>query len=402
MMADGREFQPEFKPDDDVVNLTTIGDKLDELNDDTDKEVLMLLKKRKKRKLSCDLDSLVAEFKLDKHQVEKSIQRLINTNRVESRTYGKKGGKKNTYSLVEISDSVKQNGILNEVTEGSVLEIRDENLDILTDRNVIITKKIDPKKTPEKLTVESYSKILDGKNAVIDLLKSEIGFLREENAELLGMMRQNHQSVSSYISTDTATYLIKTLENQLNDKQLIIESLISKIEINTTVNNKQSEKWPDENSHKNDQTQNAEHSHTFTFPKSTTKVHNNTETSLNFEHVNKFNALSNLEEDLIINKNNDKLQSTSKVKHNENNQKKKTMKDKERKESRKKKAALVILGDSMLKHIQGYKLTKSLNKHNIIAKCYSYSGATTNGMTHHVIPTVEKNPESICTTLWNQ
>ena len=83
------------------------------------------------------------------------------------------------------------------MTEGSVLEIRDENLDILTDRNVIITKKIDPKnKTPEKLTVESYSKILDGKNAVIDLLKSEIGFLREENAELLGMMRQNHQSVS--------------------------------------------------------------------------------------------------------------------------------------------------------------------------------------------------------------
>ena len=172
---------------------------------------------------------------------------------------------------------------------------------------------------------------------------------------------------------------------------MIIESLISKIEINTTVNNKQSEKWPDENSHKNDQTQNAEHSHTFTFPKSTTKVHNNTETS----HVNKFNALSNLEEDLIINKNNDKLQSTSKVKHNENNQKKKTMKDKERKESRKKKAALVILGDSMLKHIQGYQLTKSLNKHNIIAKCYCYSGATTNGMTHHVIPTVEKNPESI-------
>ena len=148
MMADGREFRPEFKPDDDIVNLTTIGDKLDELNDDTDKEVLMLLKKRKKRKLSCDLDSLVAEFKLDKHQVEKSIHRLINTNGVESRTYGKKGGKKNTYSLVEISDSVKQNGILNEVTvnEGSVLEIRDENLDILTDRNVIITKTIDPKK----------------------------------------------------------------------------------------------------------------------------------------------------------------------------------------------------------------------------------------------------------------
>ena len=70
MMADGREFQPELQPDDNIVNLTTIGDnkttigdKLDELNADTDKEVLMLLKKRKKRKLSCDLDSLVAEFK---------------------------------------------------------------------------------------------------------------------------------------------------------------------------------------------------------------------------------------------------------------------------------------------------------------------------------------------------
>ena len=126
MMADGREFQPELQPDDNIVNLTTIGDnkttigdKLDELNADTDKEVLMLLKKRKKRKLSCDLDSLVAEFKLEKRQIEKSIQRLINTNRVESRTYGKK----NTYSLVEISN------ILNEVTESSVIEIRDENLD---------------------------------------------------------------------------------------------------------------------------------------------------------------------------------------------------------------------------------------------------------------------------------
>ena len=192
-------------------------------------------------KLSCDLDSIVAEFKLEKHQVEKSIQRLVNTNRVERSTSGKKCGKKNTYNLVEISDSVKQNGILNEVTEGSVIEIRDENLDILRDTNVIITKTIDSKKMPEKLTVESHSKILDGKNAVIDLLKSEIEFLREENAELLGMMRQKHQSVLSYISTDTATYLIETIENQLNDKQVIIETLIeSKIEINTTVNNKQS------------------------------------------------------------------------------------------------------------------------------------------------------------------
>ena len=61
---------------------------------------------------------------------------------------------------------------------------------------------------------------------------------------------------------------------------------------------------------------------------------------------------------------------------------------------KKSKKIVVILGDSIIKEVQGYKLSKSIDdERHVIVK--SYSGATTNDMKHHMIPNIEKKPDQV-------
>ena len=52
----------------------------------------------------------------------------------------------------------------------------------------------------------------------------------------------------------------------------------------------------------------------------------------------------------------------------------------------------VLIGDSMLKHIQGWKLGRQAG-HRVVVK--SFAGATTSDMSHYVKPTIAKNPDEI-------
>ena len=52
----------------------------------------------------------------------------------------------------------------------------------------------------------------------------------------------------------------------------------------------------------------------------------------------------------------------------------------------------VIIGDSMLKNILGWKLGKQVG-HRVVVK--SFAGATTSDMSHYVKPTIAKNPDEI-------
>ena len=52
----------------------------------------------------------------------------------------------------------------------------------------------------------------------------------------------------------------------------------------------------------------------------------------------------------------------------------------------------VLVGDSMVKRIQGWKLGKEVG-HTVVVK--SFSGTTTSEMKHYLKPTLEKNPHQI-------
>ena len=52
----------------------------------------------------------------------------------------------------------------------------------------------------------------------------------------------------------------------------------------------------------------------------------------------------------------------------------------------------VLIGDSMLKHIQGWKLGRQAG-HRVVVK--SFAGAATSDMSHYVKPTIAKNPDEI-------
>ena len=52
----------------------------------------------------------------------------------------------------------------------------------------------------------------------------------------------------------------------------------------------------------------------------------------------------------------------------------------------------VLVGDSIIKQIQGWKLGKKVG-HRLVVK--SFSGATTSDMKHYLKPTLEKNPQQI-------
>ena len=55
-------------------------------------------------------------------------------------------------------------------------------------------------------------------------------------------------------------------------------------------------------------------------------------------------------------------------------------------------ATTVILGDSIIKNIQGYKLGKQVGERVVVK---SFAGATSSEMTHYIQPTLERKPQRI-------
>ena len=53
----------------------------------------------------------------------------------------------------------------------------------------------------------------------------------------------------------------------------------------------------------------------------------------------------------------------------------------------------VILGDSKIQNLQGYKLGKEIGKHVVVK---SFRGATTHDMKSYIQPTIDNSPERIC------
>ena len=62
--------------------------------------------------------------------------------------------------------------------------------------------------------------------------------------------------------------------------------------------------------------------------------------------------------------------------------------------NREKKKITVIIGDSIIKEVNGYKLSKSLaNDQSVVVK--AFPGAKIQCMNHHVMPTLERRPDQI-------
>ena len=55
-------------------------------------------------------------------------------------------------------------------------------------------------------------------------------------------------------------------------------------------------------------------------------------------------------------------------------------------------ATIVIIGDSMLKNVDGWKLGKEVGRRVVVK---SFAGATTSDMSHYLKPTVGKKPDQI-------
>lgn len=194
---------------------------------------------------------------------------------------------------------------------------------------------------------------------------------------------------------------IKHLENEvyflreeLQNKNRIIEVLLNDVKTLDSVNNKLrnftnipsqklSTNFNNVFTDKNDQA--------FKIPKRTSKqkdpLVNTSEIKLN----NRYSLLNHNEIDVINDDNdctlNDNIEhiSTQKYVNNITSRKKKSKRPKQIKK------VVTILGDSIIKEIQGHNLTS--DEHKVIVK--PFLGARTSCMHHHVQPTLKQNPDVI-------
>ena len=161
------------------------------------------------------------------------------------------------------------------------------------------------------------------------------------------------------------------MRTQLQNRDDLINSLLTQKTVNDTSNSKQ------------------EHfqGNIFIKPKKTVKSVNKIPNEYNISFNNRYEALFDENNDINGNDNDNAItpQQTDNVTKRKKKSKKPITNDKN------KKRVVAIVGDSMLKHIKGYKLSNKDNK--CVVK--TFPGARTSCMEHYVIPTLNQQPDVV-------
>ena len=225
------------------------------------------------------------------------------------------------------------------------------------------------------------------RNFKVDLQKTFQNMLEMERLKDYPSLDDLHQQ-NNFDKCGTNLYnslerQIEYLKDEAKSKNKIIEMLISdkKSENITHV------------SHNND----LQKSQNFQHPKNTIKQKQLTDSYCNCLTKNRYEALS-VENDINDNDRIDEALEDNKKESTHRNDDNVTKRNRHKKKAinngnknNKERTVVAILGDSIIKDVHGWDL--SSEKKKVVVK--SFSGATTNCMRSHIIPTKEQNPDVI-------
>ena len=233
-MADGR-----------VLSGENISEDINSLNNDTfidyDELILEALKRRKINKQSCDTLSLVEDLTKPEDVIRRTLENLVQANLVVQKQY--KG--KLTYTPIVTIDNACEKASFNKdnVDNTDLTALASDFIDF----KFFITNQV--QQLEEKLSsqpstsydhhhqnISVHENIVEHKSGMVDYLKEEIKFLREENLDLRSCIIKNQQCMTSDINSHSSNFIIKLLEKQLDEKQKIIETLLQQ-KISTLNNN---------------------------------------------------------------------------------------------------------------------------------------------------------------------
>ena len=187
----------------------TIGEKIEEENERNDMTVLSAIVRRKQEKLSCTLQGISSSLNLDEDIVSKSLSRLEVTGKISSRKYGQNI----TYG---ISSSHTEN------TDYTTLQSENDISTDFEDFKRFVTNslaKLNSKASNiayEDIShnSEELKRIIEGKEAIIGLLKEEIRFLREQNSSLIEHQYLLMNNKSFHTITQVQSEIQKRENNQ--------------------------------------------------------------------------------------------------------------------------------------------------------------------------------------------
>ena len=223
------------------ISRCTIGDEL--LNIELKNHIVEVLTKRKQKKAACDHNSLVLaciNSNVKESEVKLALKDLVEKNILSSKIYGERNvynivnSRVNTSEISEISENPEEKEHEVELEYGNVSLNSSEliqndfyDFKMFTHNSLAeLRSQIGMIKiTEDSHKVDPTKSIIESKDAIIGLLREEIGFLRQENIDLRDIIRRNQSSETSenISSNDTVPILVQ----QLNDKQKTIETLLS-------------------------------------------------------------------------------------------------------------------------------------------------------------------------------
>ena len=381
-MADGDSFNC------DKVNESSC--QMSEMLTDSDISIINLINRRKKSRQRCDLDAIVECSDLQRDIIIASVDRLVECGFLMEGVYAGKA----TYSVVrtvEIQDEVSTNKSNESFIDKCLLELHLKNIkdQITKEMKDFCEQQIKQFSVVNPTNTKLGNNLItnDFDDRLLETLKEENRFLREE----------------------------------IGNKNSVINILLENLSKRELAKNPSHASCF--NSHQHNSETNFE-TNQFQFPKQYARRNIEALNTPNFIHDNRYNNLptnysitdNNCQETIKhykVHKKDDKQlrsNANNKINHQRNNRfdnsisiqnnKKTITTDKQStnnaNNTSKNKKITCILGDSMIKGINGYKLTNSLgynDPNKIIIK--SFSGATTEDMHEYVKPTIKKKPDNI-------
>ena len=330
---------------------------------------LIYLKNKKK---GTDLNNIFKICEQDKEELNKSLIEGIINKLIKEGVIGSKyhSGKTSHQVLLSFNNS------------GDILNKRQENE---IEEELIIP--LNELQVPNLLFEEFISeKLVISGNEQEFVTKVEFECLRDKVDRLIG---GKHVCEGGMDCGDKIDFL----KSELKSKDLIIEILqrtVNSLECESSKNN-------------NLKRYNKNSQEDFIIPKRVAKERNKTNERVNLPTSNRFNCLkehdnndcTNTHQRHQISKDNQYIFS---LEHSQDNNTDvidaESITEKKRQHQNKKKRTVTILGDSIVKGIEGYKMREALNNTtNVYVK--SFSGANIDDMKSYIKPSTRRNPHAI-------
>ena len=153
---------------------------------------------------------------------ERNVYSVVNTSRKSVNTEGKEHEEDLECGNVSLNSTESIHNDFYDFkvfTHNSLAELRSE-MDVIKIAD-------DSHKVDSTKSVNDQRYIIESKDAIIQLFREEISFLRQENIDLRDIIRRNHSNVTSQNISSNDNDIIPILVKQLNDKQKTIETLLS-------------------------------------------------------------------------------------------------------------------------------------------------------------------------------